>query len=179
MTVLLLALSLSADAFAAALCWGLSGRTPVRGVQVGLWFGGAQGIMTLIGALFGTALGELTRQAGRLAAFGVLVFLGLRMLSAALWEPSEEPAAPPAGNLTLAALALATSIDALAAGMSLPYLGLSLLPSAGVIGAVTFLLSLWGTLLGGRCQPGHRRLTSAAGGAVLLWLALRIMLSSR
>lgn len=181
LSVFLLALSLAMDAFAAAVCCGVQAtRLRLRdSLRIGLWFGGFQAGMTLIGGLFGRQLSQWLWQIGALVAFGLLAFLGGRMLWAAL-----TPAQAQTGmkydldSGSLAALALATSLDALAAGISLAYLDTGLLAAAGVIGLVAFALSAAGGLLGRRIGERLRRWAGAAGGAVLLLLGGRILLAA-
>lgn len=178
-SVLLLALSLAMDATAASVCCGLSAqRFRLRdGITVGLWFGGFQTGMTWIGGLFGGLLSQRLWHLGGLLSFGLLAFLGGRMV----WEGISpiQSAACPRYDLRpgpMAALALATSLDALAAGLSLAYLGQGLAVSALVIGLVTFLLSLLGCLLGRRIGQRWSRPAGIAGGLVLLGLGVKILL---
>lgn len=178
-SVFLLALSLAMDATAAAVCCGLHSRDlRLRdGVGIGLWFGGFQTAMTWIGGLFGGLLSRRLWALGSLLSFGLLAFLGGRML----WEALAPLRAQDCPRYDLrpgpmAALALATSLDALAAGLSLAYLGEHLTPSALLIGLVTFVLSLAGSLLGRRVGRRWSRPAGAAGGLVLLGLGLKILL---
>ncbi|MCC8182905.1 MAG: manganese efflux pump MntP family protein [Clostridiales bacterium] len=182
LSVLFLALSLAIDAFAAAICCGANGGG--RGLRlrdslmVGLWFGGFQTGMTLIGGAFGDRLSQYLWRAGQLSAFGLLAFLGLRMVWEAL-SPQRENSTPryELRPLPLAALALATSLDALAAGVSLAYLGQALISSSLVIGAVAFLLSVTGGLLGQSAGSRLHQWASLAGGAVLIALGVKILLT--
>lgn len=178
-SLLLLALSLSLDATAASVCWGLQARAPAlkEGLWAGLWFGGFQGLMTGLGGLFGGLLSRELWQVGKLLSFGLLAFLGARMVWQALCPLRREGC--PQGSFSpgsTALLALATSLDALAAGLSLTYWGQGLLCSTLVIGLVTFCLSLLGVLLGRRVGQGWSRPAGAAGGLVLLGLGLKILL---
>ncbi|MGM9539031.1 MAG: manganese efflux pump MntP family protein [Candidatus Onthomonas sp.] len=177
-SVFLLALSLSMDAAAAAVCCGVNARgLKLRdGVVIGLWFGGFQTGMTWIGGLFGSLLSQRLWQLGSLLAFGLLTLLGCRMV----WEglaPAEGDVCPRYDLRPgpMAVLALATSLDALAAGLSLAYLDQALIPSALLIGLVTFCLSLAGGMLGRRIGQRWNRRASVAGGLVLLGLGLRIL----
>ena len=159
LSVFLLALTLAMDAFAAALCCGVQsgGLRLGEGLTIGLWFGGFQMGMTLLGGLFGRQISLLLWQAGCLLAFGLLAFLGGRMVWAAVSPPKEEGAGRYDLSVpSLAALALATSLDALAAGVSLAYLETGLL----------------GRQLGGRWQ----RWAGLAGGLILIGLGIKILL---
>ena len=167
------------DAAAAAVCCGINARglKPRAGMVVALWFGGFQTGMTWIGGLFGGLLSQRLWRLGRLLAFGLLAYLGMKMV----WEgivPSQGEACPRYDLRPgpMAVLALATSLDALAAGLSLAYLGQALAPSALLIGLVTFCLSLAGGLLGQRIGQHWSRPAGIAAGLVLLGLGVKILL---
>lgn len=173
LTVLLLALSVSVDACAAALS-SCSGRDRLRtGLELAGWFGGFQTGMSLLGGLAGDALSEHLRRFGAVFAFGLLLYLGTaQLLSALRGEETEVQAG--SGRWRMAALAFATSVDALAAGVSLAYLPVGLVPAALLIGLVTGSLTLICTLAGGRVR--FRRLAAGGGGAVLVLIGWRILL---
>ena len=107
LSVFLLALTLAMDAFAAALCCGVQsgGLRLGEGLTIGLWFGGFQMGMTLLGGLFGRQISLLLWQAGCLLAFGLLAFLGGRMVWAAVSPPKEEGLSA-AGTIGAVAFAL-------------------------------------------------------------------------
>lgn len=181
LSVFLLALSLAIDAVAAAICCAVQSRR-LRlwdGVKIGLWFGTFQTGMTLIGGLFGRRLSLWLWQAGAIAAFGLLAFLGGRMVWSALSpEGGGEERRYDLSPLSMAALALATSLDALAAGVSLAYLETDLRFASLVIGAVAFTLSLLGARFGARVGVRLSRWAELGGGAVLLFLGGRILLGA-
>ena len=179
-SVLLLALSLAVDAFAAAVCCGVrSSGLGLRGAaRIGLWFGGFQAGMTLLGGLFGALLSRSLYRAGAVLSFGLLAYLGVKMLFESLFpgpEGTDGEGPLVLSAAALAPLALATSLDALAAGVSLGYLDGGLLRSAAVIGLVAFVLSALGGALGRRAGQRLHRWAGAAGGGVLLWLGLRVL----
>ena len=179
LSVFLLALTLAMDAFAAALCCGVQsgGLRLGEGLTIGLWFGGFQMGMTLLGGLFGRQISLLLWQAGCLLAFGLLAFLGGRMVWAAVSPPKEEGAGRYDLSIpSLAALALATSLDALAAGVSLASLETGLLSAAGTIGAVAFSLSALAGLLGRQLGGRWQRWAGLAGGLILIGLGIKILL---
>lgn len=178
-SVCLIALSLAVDAAAASVCCGLSspGFRRRDGVRLGLWFGGFQFGMTLLGGMAGGELNEHCRLIGGMVAFGLLTYLGGRMLLDALAPVAGEPPVYALTTPAVAALALATSLDALAAGVSLAYLGQDLLSSALVIGAVAFVLSAVGGLLGQSVGSRLHRWADLAGGMVLIGLGIRVLLT--
>ncbi len=174
-----LAVALAMDATAAAATCGLTARcVRARDVaRVTLAFGGAQATMPLIGWLLGQALSRVVTTWDHWIAFGLLLGIGAHMLVEA--RSQDDPGAAegndPFATGTLCWLALATSIDALAAGVTLPLLGVPLLVSVAVIGTTTAVLSGAGLLLGRRV--GHllgARLT-VFGGLVLIALGVKIL----
>ena len=174
--LLLLALGLSMDAFAAALCRGLAiGKPQWRQAAVpGLWFGAFQGLMPLLGWLLGTRFAFCAAALDHWIAFGLLTVLGINMLR----ETGEEDGD---GSASLAwrpmlALALATSIDALAVGVTFAFLAVPVLPAAGTIAAVTFLVSALGVRLGGRFGARLEGRARMLGGGLLILLGGRILL---
>ncbi len=175
-----LAVALAMDATAAAATRGLvAKRIRVRDVALTmLAFGGAQALMPLIGWLLGAALSDHVSAWDHWIAFALLVSVGARMVvdGAAGDGPGEDDGAPPFALGTILWLALATSIDAFAAGVTLPLLGAPLLVSVAVIGATTAVLSGAGLLLG--CHLGclmKARLT-IGGGLLLIALGVKILL---
>lgn len=176
-SVWLIALSLAVDATAAAICCGLSsdGFVWKDSVRVGLWFGGFQAGMTIIGGLLGQELNEHFQFIGSVVAFGLLVYLGGRMLLDAMRPLSDSPVRYDLATKTVATLAVATSLDALAVGVSLVFLDVGLWTAAAIIGGVTFCLSLLGSLLGQQVGQRFHRWASAAGGLVLAGIGIKIL----
>lgn len=197
-SLVLLALSLSLDAGTAAICCGLGapGFRARDGVRVGLWFGLFQAGMTLAGAAAGSALSGQFARLASVVSFGLLLWLGLRMLLDALTE-DEAPAPVPVGAAkgsgvsgaaaagkpsadlgagTLAPLAVATSLDALAAGVGVPLLGVGVWAAAAVIGGTAFAVSLAGSLAGRELGRGTRRAAGCLGGAALIGIGVKILL---
>ena len=172
--VFFLALSVSVDACAAAMCCGL--ETPGfqfrDGLRLACWFGAFQTGMSLIGGLAGGELNEHVRMLGAVIAFGLLLYLGgVQLLSA--FQPQSCRTLSGLERRKIAALALATSLDALAVGVSLAYLAVGL-----VIGAVTLLLTLLSALLGRQGGQRFHRGASACGGAVLMLIGTRILVEA-
>ena len=165
----LLAVGLSMDALAVALCKGLAlGKLDLgRTLWVGLWFGGFQGLMPLVG----WALGAIDHW----VAFLLLGWLGGNMLCTARADEPEDSSAA----LDLRAmlpLAVATSIDALAVGITFAFLDVAILPSAGLIALTTFVLSALGVALGSLCGQKLQAHAKALGGGILILLGIKILL---
>lgn len=173
--ILLLAVGLALDAMAVAAARGHAGNEGrFRDVVVlALLFGGAQAVMPALGWSIGREMGPWIEAVDHWFAFLVLGALGTKMLLEA-----RSPDAPkhPAGLSTLLALALATSVDAFAAGIMLPLLGAPFLLSIVTIGLVTSVLSATGVVLGRRFGSMFGRRLDALGGVVLIALGLKILI---
>jgi putative Mn2+ efflux pump MntP len=190
-TVLLLSLALSADAAAVAAtrALGLLRLTLRHFVLVALWFGGAQAGMAMLGSLLGQRFGAALAAYDHWIAFVLLSALGLKMLQEA--RSSQAEAEAPAGLArgsarepeidafaprSMALLALATSIDALAVGVTLPLLGAPLAFTFTAIGVVTALMSGLGLWAGRRFGAALGARADAAGGLILIALGAKILI---
>ena len=185
----ILAVGLSMDAFAVAVCKGLAMRRVSlrQAAWVGLWFGGFQFLMPLLGFLLANSFAQAIASFDHWIAFLLLAVIGGNMVREALSAGEEEVS----GDLSVRAmflLAVATSIDALAAGISLvagvslPLLvngrfnPASIWVAIGLIGLTTFLLSTAGVKLGNRFGARYEKKAELAGGLILILLGLKIML---
>lgn len=178
----LIAVSLAMDAFAVAVSCGVSvpGFGKKQALQMGLWFGGFQFAMTLAGWCLGNGISSYIRAVDHWVAFGLLAVIGGRMVWEALEKSSssEERAEAPAALTVrrLSLLATATSIDALAVGVSMAVLpDLDVRAAAVIIGVVAFVLSLMGGLLGRRLGRLFQTRAQLAGGLVLIAIGLHIL----
>lgn len=172
----LLALGLAMDAVAVAVAQGAGGRSHrSSALAIGLAFGAAQGLMPLIGWGIGYTFLPLVQGVDHWIAFVLLSFLGIRMVRGAIDDNSGEPGAPLAGFALLGA-AIATSIDALAAGVTLPTLGLPVLLACAGIGGVTAALSSLGVRIGASAGNRVGKWAELAGGLVLIGLGLKILI---
>jgi manganese efflux pump family protein len=174
--VLLLALALSADAFSVALVVGLRCSAPRQIFRLSWHFGLFQALMPFVGAAGGVALRSLLHGTERYVAFGVLASLGAHML----WdsfrnEDTIRESLDPTRGWSLVGLSLATSLDALGAGVGLALAGASLLRSCAIIGVTAGLATLAGMLLGARVERTAGRLTGGLGGLVLIVLAVKML----
>ena len=174
----LLAVGLSMDAFAVSVCKGLSTpRVRVKHMLLcGAYFGGFQALMPLLGYLAGSTVSAVIARYDHWIAFGLLAFIGGRML----WESArgkEEGGQPSLGALRkLLVLSIATSIDALAVGVSLAVLRENIWVNAAWIGCVTFALSALGVLAGRRLGRRMQRCATVAGGLVLIFIGAKILI---
>lgn len=181
MTLFLLALGLSMDAFAAAISRGASARPrpdASAALRVGLAFGLAQGLMPLVGWTLGLAFASFIRDVDHWIAFVLLVLIGVHMLREGLsrhGEPADASLSPQGGWALLGA-AVATSVDAAAAGVTFVLLEQPVLLACAVIGLVTLVLSAIGVLIGRMAGALAGRRAQALGGLVLVGIGLKILI---
>jgi putative Mn2+ efflux pump MntP len=172
-SILLLSVGLAMDATAAAAARGAA-ATSLRWravLAVALLFGGFQALMPLIGWAIGGAIGPRVEAWDHWIAFGLLAAIGLKML----WEARAAKPAADADGRVLVVLAVATSVDALAAGVTLPLVGAPLLPSIVTIGITTAVLSGVGYVAGRRLGAAIGGRLDAVGGLVLIGLGVKIL----
>jgi manganese efflux pump family protein len=178
--ILLLSIGLAMDATAVAAARGLAARrvSAQHVLLVSLLFGGFQAFMPLVGWIVGAELGPTVDRYDHWIAFVLLGAIGGKMLFEAFRPGNAD--APPAEDLfrldVLLVLALATSIDALAVGVTLPMLGAPMLMSLVTIGVTTALLSGAGLVLGGRFGAALGKRLDIAGGLVLIGLGTKILI---
>ncbi len=178
----LIAIGLSMDAFAVALCKGLGMRRINYGhaLIIALFFGAFQGMMPLVGWLLGTRLAGYITPVDHWIAFVLLSYIGGKMIWDACHEDGEKMEASrlePALELReLTVLAVATSIDALAVGITFAFLGIKILPAAATIAAVAFALSFGGVVIGNRFGTRFQKKTEITGGVVLILIGIKTLL---
>lgn len=178
--LLLVAVGLSMDAFAVAVCKGLGmKRLNMRTAAVlALFFGGFQALMPLIGWLLGSQFMWLIEPVDHWVAFVLLVFIGAKML----WETLHDEEGCDCEDTSridlreYLMLAIATSIDALAVGISFAALSVDIVPAVSLIGLTTFVLTLVGVAVGHFFGSRYERPASIAGGVVLILIGLKILL---
>ncbi len=176
----LLAVGLSMDAFAVSVCKGLSTQklTWKHYLTIGLWFGGFQALMPTIGYFLGSTFESYITSVDHWAAFVLLAIIGVNMIREGLRkdEPEEDQSASFSFQ-TMLVLAVATSIDALAVGITFALLpGVNLPAAVSFIGATTFLLSAIGLKVGNVFGLKYKSRAEIAGGAILVLLGLKILL---
>lgn len=172
---LVLGLALAMDAFAVALTQGARFRPDLRrSLLLAAAFGVAQGVMPLIGWLIGDIAMQIVEQWDHWIAFGLLAFLGLKMIFAGSGEEEEAAEHLLTGTALLIA-AIVTSIDALAAGITLPTLALPPPSTAAIIAVITFALSAAGVWLGRIAGDRFGRPAEVLGGLILIGLGVRIL----
>ena len=172
-----LAVGLSMDAFAVAVCKGLAMRKIdfKKAALVGLWFGGFQGLMPLLGYSLGVQFKDKITAVDHWAAFILLVMIGVSMIREAL-SREESKADDSLAVKDMLVLAIATSIDALAVGITFAFLNVNILPAVCMIGVVTFVLSMIGVKVGNVFGNKYKAKAELAGGIILILLGIKILL---
>ena len=183
LTILLMALSLAMDAMAVSVTLGIcKGSVKLSdALRAGIYFGAFQAAMPALGYLAGSRLSGIIQPIDHLIAFALLAFIGVKMIYEALREKAVEdddscPVGNPMSHKRMLILAIATSIDALAAGISLALDKLPLIESVITIGLVTFAISFAAVLLGKRLGVIFQKRASIFGGAVLILIGIKILI---
>ena len=173
----LIGVGLSMDAFAVSICKGLSvRRLKVRhALLAGLYFGGFQFLMPVVGWLLGYRFESMIQSIDHWIAFVLLGLIGANMIKESFGEENE--LSDDFGFRTMLLLAVATSIDALAVGVSFAFQeDVKLLPSCLLIGCTTFVISVGGALLGSRIPGVSGKKAGIVGGLVLIGIGLKILI---
>lgn len=182
--LLLLAVGLSMDAFAVSICKGLAMKKATWRAELtcGIWFGGFQFLMPLIGYFLGTLFAQAIEAVDHWVAFGLLAIIGINMLREALSPGEEEQADADLSAKTMFVMAVATSVDALAVGISLAMTGLPVTGLDGIFAAVTLiglctcLLSAIGVKIGNVFGSQYEKKAEIVGGIILILLGIKIVL---
>ena len=176
LTLLTLAVGLAMDAFAVSICKGLAMREKVlkKGIIVGLWFGGFQALMPTIGFFLGTQFKDQITSINHWIAFVLLGLIGINMVKEAL-SNDEEQADDSIAVKEMFMLAVATSIDALAVGITFAFLNVHIVSAASMIGVCTFLISFAGVKIGNIFGTKYKSKAELAGGIILILLGFKIL----
>ena len=178
----LIGVGLSMDAFAVSICKGLGMKRLNMGqaLVIGLFFGGFQALMPLIGWALGTQLADFITPIAHWIAFILLALIGGKMLFDAFRGDDEGEAGEPKDTRLdlkeLLMLAIATSIDALAVGITFAFLQVAIVPSVAIIGVVTFVLSFVGVAVGHFFGARFEKPATIVGGAVLILIGVKTLL---
>lgn len=175
--VLLIAVGLAADAFAVSVAEGIALRraTPGHTLRVSLHFGAFQAIMPVLGWFLGRSLLRIMGALDHWVAFGLLVLIGGKMLADTLFRFETGEPREPSRGARLLALSVATSVDALAVGMSLAMLRVRIWEPAAIIGVVTGVLCAVGIQAGDRVGSRLGRWAEACGGVMLCLIGVKIL----
>ncbi len=178
--LMVIAVGLSMDAFAVAMCKGLSMRRINYGhaVIIALSFGVFQALMPLMGWALGIQFSTYIERFDHWIAFVLLSFIGVKMIKEAFGEDDCDKNGCKISSFDikeLIILSVATSIDALAAGISFACLNVAILPSCGAIGLTTFVICIAGVLLGNKFGAKYKSKAEIFGGVVLILIGLKIL----
>lgn len=177
LSLFIIAVGLSMDAFAVSVCKGLALKkvTPSNAVIVGVWFGGFQAFMPLVGYLLGSRFESYITSVDHWIAFVLLSLIGGSMIHEAFSQKEEcqDASLTPKAMLLLA---IATSIDALAVGVTFAFLQVSIVPAVAFIGITTFILSVIGVKAGSIFGARYQSKAELAGGIILILMGIKILL---
>ena len=180
--LLIIAIGLSMDAFAVSIGKGLS-VTKIKlshALKVGLWFGGFQALMPLIGYLLGSTFADIVSAYDHWVAFVLLALIGGNMIKEAFEKDDECDCNKKEKNcfgiVTMLTLAVATSIDALAIGVTFAFFKVAIIPAIVTIGVTTFLFSIAGLKIGNIFGCKYKSHAELFGGVILILIGLKILL---
>ena len=176
----ILAVGLSMDAFAVSMCKGLAQKKPsVKSMlTAGAYFGGFQALMPFIGYMLGVGFSDIISSLDHWIAFSLLTLIGANMIKESFKEEEEKNEDGSMDFKAMLLLAVATSIDALAVGVTLAFLKVAIVPAVLFIGCTTFVfvISAVGVYLGGRLGENNRINAGLIGGIILIGIGLKILL---
>jgi putative Mn2+ efflux pump MntP len=176
-SIVLIAVGLAMDAFAVSITSGITiKRLHINhALRIALFFGFFQAIMPIIGWLAGLSLRDYISAIDHWIAFGLLSFIGCKMIYESITAQSNEKEINPLNVYVLLVLSVATSIDALAIGVSFAFLKVSIVTPVIIIGAVTFILSYLGVYIGDRIGHFFENKIEVAGGLLLIGIGIKIL----
>ena len=176
--ILLIGVSVSMDAFAVSIGKGLTVKK-LRGVdafKTALWFGGFQALMPLLGYLAGAQFKDAIAAYDHWIAFGLLLLIGGNMIREALFDQEDTGSDAVLSFRAMLPLAVATSIDALAVGVTFAFLNVNIFSSIALIGCTTCVLSMAGVKIGSVFGDRFEKKAEILGGVILILLGVRILL---
>lgn len=172
----ILAVGLSMDAFAVSVCKGLSlGKIKPKHICIaGAWFGGFQALMPLIGYFLGSFFAEMIEKYDHWVAFVLLAIIGGNMIKESFCKDEKVDSSMDVKSMLL--LAIATSIDALAVGVTFAFLQVQIVPAVSFIGVITFIFSAVGVKIGSLFGTKYKSKAELFGGIVLVLIGIKILL---
>ena len=176
-TLVFVAISLAMDAFTVAIAKGISLKEakPHQAAKVALFFGGFQALMPVIGYFLGSAFESLITNIDHWIAFILLGIIGGKMIKDSFADESDN-CNDDVSFKTMFVLAVATSIDALAIGITFAFLKVNLILAVALIGVITFILAVIGTKIGNRFGDKYQNKAELVGGIILVLLGIKILL---
>ena len=172
-----IAIGLSMDAFAVAISKGMCTKQNILkvGLQLGFWFGLFQSIMPLLGWSIGIYFQDLISSIDHWIAFILLVYIGYKLIKESM-DDNDENKNDDISIKTVILLAIATSIDALAVGVSFAFLKVNILYAIVIIGLITFLLIILATYIGKKMGTYMQKYAGISGGVILIFIGLKILI---
>ena len=175
--LLFVSISLAMDAFAVSICKGLSMKKMnwKKAVIIGLYFGAFQAIMPTLGYFLGSGFDSLVTSIDHWIVFILLLFIGLNMIKDSFSKEIDDSN----DNIdfkTMLIFALATSIDALAVGITFAFLDVNIVLAFSIIGIITFVLSIIGVKIGNKFGDKYESKAQFLGGLILIFIGLKILL---
>ena len=177
--LILLSIGLGMDAFAVSVCKGISMKKMnwKKASLIGLYFGGFQAVMPILGYFFGTSFESFITNIDHWIAFILLVIIGAKMIQEAFQKDKDgDEYNEDISVKTMLILSIATSIDALAVGITFAFLKVDLVLAVSLIGIITFILSVLGTKIGNRFGDKYKSKAELIGGIILILIGLKILL---
>ena len=173
--IILIAIGLAMDAFAVSICKGLSmGKLSFKkALIIGMYFGIFQALMPALGFLLGSRFEGLVSRIDHWIAFALLTFIGLDMIKEVFSKDNEQNA--DIDFKTMLILSIATSIDALAVGITFSFLRVNILEAILVIGLITFFISIIGVIIGNKFGDKYEGKAKFFGGAILILMGIKIL----
>ncbi len=177
--IILISLGLAMDAFAVSITNGITIQCLrlKHALKIAIFFGGFQALMPLIGWLAGIGLKQYVESFDHWIAFALLLFIGAKMIYETIWIDEVEKKCDPLNLVVLLGLAIATSIDAMAVGVTFAFLHIAIVTPAIIIGVITFALSLAGVFIGNRLGDRLGSKMEVLGGIILIGMGTKILLS--
>jgi putative Mn2+ efflux pump MntP len=185
--IFIISVALAMDAFAISICKGLTSKKPLwqTGLVCGAWFGIFQGLMPLLGWLLGSAVADYVERYKAYVAFALLAVLGVKMIIEAIKEAKEgspceccacenekdNSLAP----LTMLSMAIATSIDALATGVTFAAMSVNIVLAVALIALTTFVFCFFGSIVGVKLGEKFKTTAEIAGGIVLIGIGVKFL----
>lgn len=175
-TIVMIAMGLAMDAFAVSISSGITIKDlkPRHGAKIALFFGGFQSLMPLLGWFLGIGFKDYIEKYDHWIAFVLLGIIGAKMLKESMDDECEY-VSDPLANKVLVMMAIATSIDAMAVGVSFAFLKTSILTPSVIIGAITYVICFAGVYIGNKCGCVFQKKAEIAGGVVLILIGFKIL----
>lgn len=175
--ILLVGIGLAMDAFAVSICKGLSMKKMnwKNAVIIALYFGIFQALMPLIGYFLGMTFESIVTSFDHWVAFALLTLIGGGMIKES-FDDEDEKKNDKVDFKTMVVLALATSIDALAVGITFAFLDVNIVLAVSIIGIITFIISIFGVKIGNRFGDKYQNKAELMGGIILVLLGFKILL---